>query len=110
MSTGSKVSSVHLTEIHDLWTVGVFLFDSFLLCRVYRVGLINGHFIFCSSLFFCPFCNVSVKSPQTKTHLEVFVEVKSLPRASVKVAVSILCLIYLFIYLGRVVGVTFTST
>lgn len=39
-----------------------------------------------SPLFFCPLCNVSVKSPQTKTHLEVFVGVKSLPRASVKVA------------------------
>jgi len=39
-----------------------------------------------SPLFFCLLCNVSVKSPQTKTHLEVFVEVKSLPRASVKVA------------------------
>ena len=73
-----------------LWTLSVFLFDSFLLYRVHRVKLITCHFIFCSPLFFCLLCNVSVKSPQTKTHLEVFVEVKSLPRATVKVTVSTL--------------------
>ena len=43
----------------------------------------------CFSLqFFCSSCNHAVESPQTRTHLAVFVKVRSFPDAQVKVSVS----------------------
>jgi len=41
-----------------------------------------------SPQFFCSSCDVAVNSPKTKTHLAVFVKVKSFPEAHVRVALQ----------------------